>query len=225
VATLTTDAPLRLEWLMPDSLDPNPLNWRKHPPQQTNAMDALLFGEDGVGWAGVLLYNEETGRLIDGHLRQELALKRNDPVPVLIGSWTEAQEKKILATFDPIAGMAQTDKEALDALLRDVEASDPDVMAMLSEMAEGDLGEAVARNEQTQLGNMDDVDNERQLGARMHLVKLALYVPQVAVVEKALLTTGNRNRGEALMEICEAYLGEKGQFDIGLQDLSEDKLA
>ena len=121
---------------MPDSLDPNPLNWRKHPPQQTNAMDALLFGEDGVGWAGVLLYNEETGRLIDGHLRQELALKRNDPVPVLIGSWTEAQEKRILATFDPIAGMAQTDKEALDALLRDVEASDSDVMAMLSEMAE-----------------------------------------------------------------------------------------
>ena len=133
---MTTDAPLRLEWLMPDSLDPNPLNWRKHTSQQTNAMDALLFGEDGVGWAGVLLYNEETGRLIDGHLRQELALKRNDPVPVLIGSWTEAQEKKILATFDPIAGMAQTDKEALDALLRDVEASDPDVMAMLSEMAE-----------------------------------------------------------------------------------------
>ena len=133
---MTTDAPLRLEWLMPDSLDPNPLNWRKHPPQQTNAMDALLFGEDGVGWAGVLLYNEETGRLIDGHLRQELALKRNDPVPVLIGSWTEAQEKRILATFDPIAGMAQTDKEALDALLRDVEASDSDVMAMLSDLAE-----------------------------------------------------------------------------------------
>lgn len=46
---------LRLEWLHPSVADPNPLNWRKHPKRQLTALDTLIFGEGGVGWAVVAL--------------------------------------------------------------------------------------------------------------------------------------------------------------------------
>jgi hypothetical protein len=111
--------PLRLEWRTPAELAENPRNWRSHPAGQVAALDGLL---DDVGWAGALLYNERTGRLIDGHLRRERALARGDgKVPVLVGSWDEEQEKKILATLDPIGSMASADADALpDGVLIDV---------------------------------------------------------------------------------------------------------
>jgi len=103
---------LRLEWLDPKDLTPNPKNWRKHPKAQTEALAEILRQ---VGWAGALLYNEQTGRLIDGHLRQKVA--NDDKVPVLVGSWTEEQEALILATLDPLAAMAETDAKQAQMLL------------------------------------------------------------------------------------------------------------
>ena len=79
---------LRLEWVEAMDLRDNPANWRTHPDLQREALDELLFGEEPVGWAGAALYNEATGRLIDGHLRREVAAVHDEPVPVLVGSGT-----------------------------------------------------------------------------------------------------------------------------------------
>jgi hypothetical protein len=62
--------PLRLEYRSPAELAENPRNWRTHPEAQTRAL-ADVMAE--VGWAGALLYNERTRRLIDGHARRKLA--------------------------------------------------------------------------------------------------------------------------------------------------------
>ena len=103
----TARKPLRLEWLDPASLGDNPQNWRRHSPIQNAALrDALKE----VGWAGALLYNSRTKTLIDGHLRKKVAV---GPVPVLVGDWSEDDERKILATLDPIGAMAQADTDAL----------------------------------------------------------------------------------------------------------------
>src|SRR5262249_24712675 len=85
-----------------------------------------------VGWAGALLFNERTGRLIDGHARKKVAA---GPVPVLIGSWTEEQERKILATLDPLAARAEADKQALDVLLGEVQPGSEAVAGLLAELA------------------------------------------------------------------------------------------
>ena len=61
--------PFKLAWADPKDLQDNPLNWRQHPDVQTRALEDLIYGEDGVGWAGVLLHNLTTGRIIDGHDR------------------------------------------------------------------------------------------------------------------------------------------------------------
>jgi DNA modification methylase len=124
--------PLRLEYRDPAELQKNPRNWRKHPEAQVTALRDVIAE---VGWAGALLYNERTNRLIDGHARQELFAGKAK-VPVLVGSWTEAQERLILATLDPLAAMAEASKQALDELLKNTQTDSEALQAMLAELAQ-----------------------------------------------------------------------------------------
>jgi hypothetical protein len=126
--------PLRLEWVDPSTLDDHPKNWRLHPPLQREAVGAVL---DEVGWAGAILWNERSGRIIDGHLRKKLALEKGIAcVPVLVGDWDEATEAKILVTLDPLASLADTDPAMLDSLLRDVETGSSALATLLTQLAE-----------------------------------------------------------------------------------------
>src|SRR5262249_30683384 len=122
--------PLRLEWWEADSLKENPANWRRHPAKQLAALGDVIAE---VGWAGALLFNERTGRLIDGHARKKIARGK---VPVLVGSWSAEQEKTILATLDPIAAMAEADKESLEALLGGVQSESAAVTELLQQLAQ-----------------------------------------------------------------------------------------
>ena len=133
---------LRLEYRSPAELADNPKNWRKHGEQQTAALSGVL---SEVGWAGACLYNERTGRLIDGHLRRKVAqMQGAETVPVLIGSWSEADEAKILASLDPIAGLAEADPVALDALLREVNTGCAELQQMLDDLWEQTQADAIA---------------------------------------------------------------------------------
>jgi hypothetical protein len=67
----TPSHPLRLEWIEAGSLAENPLNWRRHPDAQVKALKDVI-GDPSIGWAGACLYNERTGRLIDGHARKNV---------------------------------------------------------------------------------------------------------------------------------------------------------
>jgi hypothetical protein len=100
----------------------NPLNWRKHSKRQR---EGVLASVQENGWAGCVVYNETTGRMIDGHLRQDL-----DPeqwVPVLSGEFTEAQERRLLRDYDALSGLAEMDVDAfkrVDAMVQaDLEAT------------------------------------------------------------------------------------------------------
>jgi hypothetical protein len=70
-------------------------------------------------WPGACLFNERTGRLIDGHGRKQVVDPKT-PVPVLVGNWSEEAEAKILATLDPVAAMANGDAAAYAALVASV---------------------------------------------------------------------------------------------------------
>lgn len=109
----TEQPSLRLEWWEADQLQPYPQNWRRHPPRQKEAVARLLRE---VGWAGALLYNERTGRLLDGHLRKELC--HGQRVPVLVGNWSEEQERQIVALLDPLTALAEVDVERWHELLQ-----------------------------------------------------------------------------------------------------------
>lgn len=133
--TSSTNLPLRLEWRTPEELEDHPKNWKKHPGHQLTSLDSFI---GDVGWAGALLFNESTGRLLDGHARKKLSEARlvDGKLPVLVGSWTEAQEKKILALLDPIGSLAETDDDAFRRLAEELEfhLGDP-LMRVIEDLA------------------------------------------------------------------------------------------
>ena len=117
----------------PDQLLANPLNWRTHPKEQVDALEGLLRE---VGWVQRVIVNRTTGHIVDGHARVELALRRSEPsVPVLYVALTEEEERLVLASLDPIGGLAGTDAETLARLLEGVETTDPALQALLDGLA------------------------------------------------------------------------------------------
>ena len=111
-------------------LIPHPKNWRRHPKAQQKAMRAAL---SEIGYADALLVRETKKglQLIDGHLRAEL--DPDQKVPVLVLDVTAKEADKLLATFDPITGMAETDIEQLSALAGTLDFEVPELADMVAD--------------------------------------------------------------------------------------------
>lgn len=119
--------------MAPATLDPHPTNWRLHPKTQARALEGAL-GE--VGWVAEVIVNRQSGHLLDGHLRRELAIARGEPtIPVSYVDLGEDEERLVLATLDPLGAMATTDAAALEVLLAAVTPSDAALRSMLNELA------------------------------------------------------------------------------------------
>jgi hypothetical protein len=100
-------------------LVPHPLNFRRHPQHQREALAASL---QEVGFARSLLgYRLADGRiqLIDGHLRAEY--DPDAPVTVELVDVNEDEARKLLLTLDPLAALAEIDARAAAELARFVE--------------------------------------------------------------------------------------------------------
>ena len=113
-------------------LKANPLNWRKHPQQQRDAVQASLRE---LGWIAAVVENVRTGLLIDGHERVAQASARDEVVPVLQVDLSEDEERLALATFDPITYMAETDAAQLEALLQSVNTGEAALQSLLASLA------------------------------------------------------------------------------------------
>ena len=113
----------------------NPHNFRRHGKAQAAAMDGAL---SELGWIQEVIVNQRTGHLIDGHLRLALALRAgNDTaVPVKYVDLDENEERLALLTLDPIAAMANTDHEQLEALLVNVNTGEAALQELLAGLAE-----------------------------------------------------------------------------------------
>ena len=118
-------------------LIPNPKNWRKHPAKQAAVLRGVLRE---VGYADALLVRETADglMLIDGHLRAETT--PDQLVPVLILDVDEAEAAKILATLDPLAGMAEMDKDALRNLTAFFQTDSGDIRELLESLSGRPLG-------------------------------------------------------------------------------------
>lgn len=117
-----------------DQLLAHPNNWRLHPKYQQDALAGLI---DDIGFIRSVLVNKTTGTVIDGHLRVALASRSGvQELPVEYIELTEEQEIKALALLDPIAGMAETDREKLEEILEMVTADNDRVRNALAHIAE-----------------------------------------------------------------------------------------
>jgi len=114
-------------------LRPNPRNWRTHPDRQRDALRGVLAE---IGYADALLARELADgslELVDGHLRAETTPELE--VPVLVLDLSEQEAAKLLVLLDPLAGLAETDSDALAALLAEVETDNEAVQRMLDDLA------------------------------------------------------------------------------------------
>jgi hypothetical protein len=147
---LTKSAGTESEWqnriigsgeLNPKQIVQNAKNWRVHTKQQREALAGVMAQ---VGWVQRVIVNQQSGNLVDGHLRVDMALHRGeDKVPVEYVDLTAEEEALILATFDPITGMATADAEKLEALLKEISTGDKAVFDVLSDLAEMSSTESV----------------------------------------------------------------------------------
>jgi len=115
----------------PDRLIANDSNWRTHTTTQRRALSSVL---NEVGLVQSVVVNTTTGRLVDGHLRVELAKAQGQPtIPVVYVELSEEEERIILATLDPIGAMATADRERLTELLQGID--NPDLGGLLEAVA------------------------------------------------------------------------------------------
>lgn len=130
----------------------NPRNWRVHPLNQQNALKGVL---EEVGWVQEVIINQRTGHLVDGHLRCQLAAREGaKDIPVKYVDLSEEEEALVLATIDPIAAMAVTDKQKLDELFAGINSENEHVNKMLDDIAE---------KERLEYGSKDTVDAEEEI--------------------------------------------------------------
>ena len=155
---MTVKVPVKRFQMVPaKELIPCPVNWRVHEDQQTGAMKGLL---DEIGFVGaVIAWERPDGKLeiIDGHLRQ--GLMGEEPVPVVVFGVDEATARKALATHDPIAALAGTDKGMIAELQRQLaDQAGPIVRAILASQASGlRLASALGRSMNPTAVDPDDV--------------------------------------------------------------------
>lgn len=110
---------------------PNPKNWRTHPKEQADALRGVLAE---VGMADAVIARElEDGSLmlIDGHLRTETI--GDQPIPVLVLDVNEEEADKILATFDPLSAMANSNLDKLQSLASTIDFSSEAVRSLLNQ--------------------------------------------------------------------------------------------
>jgi DNA modification methylase len=127
------DRILELRRVRAGELKANPKNWRRHPGRQQKAMRTVL---KEIGFADALLARQdELGNLIliDGHLRAGIAA--DEMVPVLILDVTAAEADKLLATLDPLAGMAELDADVWANLVAGIESDLPEFQELLVELS------------------------------------------------------------------------------------------
>ena len=101
----------------PRSLKLHPDNWRLHDSQQRDRFRRLVAE---VGFVRRVIVNVNSRRVLNGNMRVSVAVEDEQPtVPVAWVIVSEEEEAAILATFDPLGDLAQTDKATYESLLDD----------------------------------------------------------------------------------------------------------
>lgn len=131
----------------PEQLLANPYNARLHPKAQQQIVGGLL---DEVGWVQDVLVNQTTGRMVDGHLRVALAIRKGEPkVPVKYVELSEEEEILIVTTLDQSTGEAVIDPELMQEPHADNEAVNEYLQELLRRHGVARPSEEVDSHEQT----------------------------------------------------------------------------
>jgi hypothetical protein len=209
----------------PMQLVANPRNWRVHPKAQQDALENVL---DQVGWVASVMVNRQTGFVVDGHARVALAITRGEPrIPVDYVDLTESEEGVIMATFDPIAAMAATDKDALERLLQSTAEANENITTLISDIAEREgiqsldvlgpdsiTGAARENNNMQKLNSGDGEMMNFTWGSIMVAIDRSIYERVWDVINDTERFPERRDGLRALLDCGLDALGENGPVTV-----------
>lgn len=108
-------------------------NIRTHASAQRRLLESAL---DELGHVGEIVVSQRTRRVLNGHLRVELAIGRDEPtIPVTWIDVDEAEELVVLAFFDQIGEQAEIDAAKLKHTFSQVTAGSDGLQTMLADWA------------------------------------------------------------------------------------------
>ena len=195
-------------------LTPDPRNARRHTPRnvgmiekalhEVGAARSIVVDEDGVILAGNATIEAaaaagiEKVQIVDADGETIIAVRRSGLTP---------EQKKKLALYDNrTAELAEWDADMLGAVAKEVDLS--------SLFTEGEVASLVLLEKESMLRPVSD---ERKLGDPAKQIRPVLYCEEIALFERALRATGEKNRGQAVLSICREYLehhGAEGHDDL-----------
>jgi hypothetical protein len=130
---------VREEWVDPNQLIANPFNVRVHSLKQRSLVEESL---SEFGWIDRIIVNDNTGNVIDGHLRVSSALAKNiDVVPVVYVDLSEEEEKLAILLFDQLTSLASLDLDYMNEVLADMNIENEPLRDFLEDIAEGKEGD------------------------------------------------------------------------------------
>ncbi len=194
---------------MTDQIKPDPKNARRHTPrnkglirqslEERGAFRSIGVDGDGIIRAGNGVYEQalELGmkvRVVEAAPDELIAVRRSD----LTGDKAERA-----ALFDnKTAETSEWDEDVLALLARD----EPETLEGIFDG--GELAALLEESEQKeqQQRELGGETKKRDFGNIKEKIRPVLHVSQLADFERAILATGQINRGEAIMTICRDYL-------------------
>jgi len=181
--------------------------------------------------AGRSILIDKSGRIIAGNKTAETAadvgiddviIVKTDGRQLVAVQRTDldldSKEARELAYADNRAGELDLSFNA-DQVLADMQAG-VDLSAF---WFDNEIDAMLSANEQTALSDASDNTIEGFTQDKGKQIKPVLFAADLADFERAILATGVKVRGDALMKICRYYLGhsEEGQQYVGFESLLE----
>lgn len=187
----------------PSQLLAHPDNFAIHPLHQQRILEGAL---DRLGWIRPVIVNRVTGHVISGHLRVQLALRRDETsIPVDYVELDPEEEAAVLATFDPIGLMAETRSDDLAALLETLRSEQPGYQSELQELRALLLP---APEEVDHIASALTEEDEVAASIRLFYFQIPAeqYSPIVAALDRAMAAFGVETHAEAVARLVnDAY--------------------
>jgi hypothetical protein len=117
-------------------------------------------------------------QLVDGHLRA--GIDSDAQVPVTIVELDDAETERVLTTLDPIASMAEADREILKGLLDSFATHDDDIETLLARIKNEYLPPIVAAGDSAMMPGAEDAWNTAAEGAFSGVRMVQLYFDEAA---------------------------------------------
>ena len=189
-------------------LQPHPHNYNRHPAKQIKRIATSLrkFGQvrSIVVWRNTILAGHGVTEAARSLGWNEIA------ADVLPDEYPEHLALAYVAADNELSRLGDPDRAALAAIIEQSRTVDDELLEAIG-YDEAEYDRLLSEMEMSTIHDAPESES-RGIGKNSNRqIKAVLYTSDVAVFEQAILAAEQKNRGDAIIEICKFYLEAHGQ--------------